>query len=695
MPDTLRIVTFSTGGRPIERVNLNSAPGTVTAYFRERGPGFQFVPAISSVQYSKQARRYGGARAVGETHENGSVGWTAYVRGATLAAAVQNVESLLTYINEQVRGRFVEWAPEGGLSTYFEIAGPGTWQPTYDPVEFVQTNAMRVQLSFPTLPLAQWARPSIIDDFSLDSRLDYTYDASTINDVNTQSGVLIPVVGAAITVERRARHTARGYTFLEGQATSIHTLGNTLSGYKAGVLLRATSATTYIEVYVDDNGTNSRLRIDEVIAGVRTNRATVNLAVRLVISSGAYAIRGRIQGNVVTAEHFFGATPMGTPNDTTSYTLVTSPLSTTPGYSGWSWIPQHIFAFIDVFDFRTFVFRALSFPRVVQPTDAIPGTAPALADVSITTSGGSAAPAFALMSWQSRPTLVADQGGLGSTYPFNILAAAGAGPPAGVLLGIVTTSNWASTVDAGAITGSSQKDATVSGAETWQTTFAIDPSAVSPDSFTANDLTAEVWARMQISSTVVTPTVILSARSGDGANFGTDRYSNEWGNVGRVLTVPTGTIYRLYRLGTITVPADVTVRRTLLLTVTLSSAAGSTGSVALDYIAVHPARQRALSPTGKAQDATYPTFIVSTTQTTKTIRSNLSAITSSPPNPGMTDHGLGGSLIEPQQGLTDWLIKLSNVVPDDPAPTAVADQLQNTATFQVDVIPRSYMLRTP
>jgi hypothetical protein len=541
MPDTLRIVTFSTGGRPIERVNLNSAPGTVTAYFRERGPGFQFVPAISSVQYSKQARRYGGARAVGETHENGSVGWTAYVRGATLAAAVQNVESLLTYINEQVRGRFVEWAPEGG----------------------------------------------------------------------------------------------------------------------------------------------------------RTNRATVNLAVRLVISSGAYAIRGRIQGNVVTAEHFFGATPMGTPNDTTSYTLVTSPLSTTPGYSGWSWIPQHIFAFIDVFDFRTFVFRALSFPRVVQPTDAIPGTAPALADVSITTSGGSAAPAFALMSWQSRPTLVADQGGLGSTYPFNILAAAGAGPPAGVLLGIVTTSNWASTVDAGAITGSSQKDATVSGAETWQTTFAIDPSAVSPDSFTANDLTAEVWARMQISSTVVTPTVILSARSGDGANFGTDRYSNEWGNVGRVLTVPTGTIYRLYRLGTITVPADVTVRRTLLLTVTLSSAAGSTGSVALDYIAVHPARQRALSPTGKAQDATYPTFIVSTTQTTKTIRSNLSAITSSPPNPGMTDHGLGGSLIEPQQGLTDWLIKLSNVVPDDPAPTAVADQLQNTATFQVDVIPRSYMLRTP
>jgi hypothetical protein len=658
MPDTLRIVTFSAGGRPVEVLNLNSAPGTVTAYFRERDGGFQFTPAASNVQYSKRARRYGGARAVGETHDNGSIAWTAYVRGATLLAATQNVEALLQTISDEARGRYVEWAPEGGQSSFMEIAGPGTWSPAYNPVEFVQTNAMRVQLTFPILPLVRWARPAIQDPFDIDTRADYTFDSATSADVAASGGVLTPVVGAALTVERRARHTSRGYTWKEGQGT-VEFITGTVSGIKVGTMLRATAATTYVEVYIDDNGTNSRLRIDVVIAGTRTNRATINLATRMGNVEN-HAVRGRIEGNVVIAEHFAGfntVTPMGAPTNTTSYTLVSgdAPLNTTAGASGWSWIPVNLSATLLTYTFTPYTWRNVTWPRVLQPVDAIPGTAPALADVSLTTSGGSTAPAFAYLAWTPRALTPA-----AGFAPFAIAVTGLGSPPTGTVYGLTSSSNLTATADAGSLAGVALIDTTVSGAETYVASFTVDPSALVADDFTAGELTLEVFARLLI----------------------------------RSLVVPTGAIYRVYRLGTITLPADPLVRRALLLTLTAKTAAGSTGEFRLDYIQVAPASSRALSPTGKPLDAAYPIFIASTSQTIKTIASDLSATVSQPGNAASGDHGLGGSLIEPNPGLFDMLVKLSNVVPDDPAPAATADQLQNSAALQVAVTPRSYMLRS-
>jgi hypothetical protein len=276
--DTLRLVTLSPGGRPVQVLDLNDA----TNYWRDRDAGFVYTPPPATQQVARTGRRYGGGRVVGESHDNGTVAWTAYVRGTTVTTAAQRVEQLLDEINDTARGRYVEWAPDGLSSSFMEIAGPGTWaNAVYDPLQLSQAFGMRVQLSFPVLPLVQWAPMTISDDFSATSNADYTFDGATSADVAISgSSYLLPVVGAALTVERRARHTIRGYQLLEGQATVQTTPNATITNYKAGVVLRAANETNYIEVYVDDNGTNSRLRVDVVLGGIRTNRSTTNLGAR-------------------------------------------------------------------------------------------------------------------------------------------------------------------------------------------------------------------------------------------------------------------------------------------------------------------------------------------------------------------------------------------------------------------------------
>jgi hypothetical protein len=682
--DVLRIVTFSAGGRPIETLNLNSAPGSVTAYFRERG-SFQFTPAASTVQYSKTARRYGGGRAVGEVHDNGSIAWTAYVRGTTLLAATQNVEALLAAISDEARGRYVEWAPEGGQSSFFEIAGPGSWTPTYDPIEFVQTNAMRVQLAFPVLPLVRWAPMTITDPFDIDSRGDYTFDAGVFTDVQNGSGGLVPFVGLSLASERRARHTARGYDLLEGQATVKTTPLTTITGYKMGVLLRASVGTaSYVEVYIDDNGTNSRLRIDVVIVGIRTNRASTNLAARLT-SGTAATVRGRIEGNVVTAEYFitssFAPSPMVAPTLTNNYTLVVgdAPLNTAAGKSGWSWIPQNAGAVLDDFQFWPYTYRNQAFPKAVVPTDPIPGTAPALANVNITTLGAAANPIWAMIAWGT--------GWITSTATNLPIACIEAE------LAPIST-NWTSQGTSGATAGFLLRDATVSGVETYTADIPVDGSALPPDDFSDNELSVEIWARMELSPTLVAPNIVTRVFGFAGSQFGGVRYTNEYGAIGYTPVLPSATAYRFTKLGTVSLPSNRLVRRSVLIDITVTTGAGSTGTIGLDQLVVVPSRARALSPTGKPSGSTFPSFAVSTQEVTKTVLSNLSATVGQPSDIPMPDHGLGGSLIEPGPGSMVWLVKLSSIVPDDPTSSSGSDPVSISATISIDVTPRSFMLRS-
>jgi hypothetical protein len=643
---------------------------------------FGFTPGPPTLQRASRSRRYGGARTVGVTHDNGSVSWKVFVKGTTPQIATQNSEALLATVENAALDRYLEWTPFGGQASYLSIAGPGTWAAEWDPMRWSQTFSLSVTITFPVMPLVRWAPCPIGDDFkTLGVLSDYTFDAGTSSDV-TQVGLLAP--SGITTFERRARHTVRGYKWLEGQVTLDFSTGTTITGYKAGVLLRATDANNYVEVYVDDNGTNSRLRIDVVISGTRTNRATTNLAARLSAST-EYWVRGRIEGNTAIAEFFTTApVPASVPATTNNYTFLTvgdAPLSSVAGYSGFSWIPQQSAASINNFDWRL-VYNNRPTPAAIVPSDPIPGAAPALVDVTLTPVGGATPPSFALIGWTPHPITP-----IAGIAPFGVFSCD---------TDLTDTANLTRTADANALDGFSLQDTSVSGAETYITSRLIDPSALTADAFTASEISLEVWLRAALTNTIVTPTFVISARSFDGTVFGAERFTNEWGNAGRVLLSPTGTFYQMYRLGTIDVPANSLARRTLKLWLAARTGAGSTGSLFLDYLVVLPVRSRALSPSGKHLDSTYPSFVGSTAATAKTIRSDLSALVASAAtagHAGMADHGLGGSLIEPPPGAVDWIVKLSSQVPDDPIPTAVHEQTVFNVSVELDVTPRSFMLR--
>lgn len=249
----------------------------------------------------------------------------------------------------------------------------------------------------------------IADEFLTDSLAagDYTFDAAASSDWSFAVGRLAPLTSTvAIGVERRITHTTRGLTVLGSQATVKTVVGTVQNGYKAGVTLRRSAATTYLDVYVDDDGANSRLRIDKVIAGARTNLASTNLGGRVPISR-PFWVRGRIEGNVVIAEHFASTTPptpMGAPTTTTTYTLTAAEQTSLPaGVGGLSWIPAQSSAYIDSYVSEPFTRRNATLPEIMPLEATIPGDAPALCDVTVTPSGGAAAPVWAQLAFLERP----------------------------------------------------------------------------------------------------------------------------------------------------------------------------------------------------------------------------------------------------------------------------------------------------
>lgn len=324
-------------------------------------------------------------------------------------------------------------------------------------------------------------------------------------------------------------------------------------------------------------------------------------------------------------------------------------------------------------------FAAEVLPQTLE-LDTVTGDAPALMDIKVACSGGSAAPVFALIGWTKRPSTPL----AGSVAPFGVIEA-----ETGASL-----STWAVTADAD-YRGGSSLQATAAGVGTASALFAVDPSTMTPDDYTQKELDLEVWARVELASTLVSPKLILSAEPTAGTSFGQVRYSNEWGSTGKLLVLPSsGTRFRFVRVGTLRVVADPGNAVKWNLKLAASWAAGSSGTFGFDYLCVVPARARACSPTGKALDSSYPKFIASTADTRKTVRSDLSALTASAANVGHPDHGLGGALLELPVGDVDVFVKLSSLVPDDPTSDATTEQEEHAADVTCTVTPRWHFLAT-
>ena len=333
-------------------------------------------------------------------------------------------------------------------------------------------------------------------------------------------------------------------------------------------------------------------------------------------------------------------------------------------------------------DQSTIAIASTSLPAVVSLGTAIPGDAPSLVDLELTNpTGGSVAPIWALIGWTKRPAAAL----AGSVAPFGIIEAETGG----------TVSGWASAADA-AYGGGNGLKVTASGAGTASALFTVDPSVMQPDDFTPDEVDLEFWARVALDSTLVSPRLTLSLLPLAGSTFGGEQFSAEFGSTGKALVLPaSGTAkFRLVRLGVLSLPVDTVRPLKWNVKVLGSWAAGSTGVFGFDRLLVVPARQRAVSISAKANDSAYGKFIGSTGTATKTIRSDLSGlIASGAGNPGR-DCGLGGTPLELPPGNVDMLLKLSDLVADDPTSDATSEQLAFAGvTGTVRVTPRYWLGR--
>lgn len=236
--------------------------------------------------------------------------------------------------------------------------------------------------------------------------------------------------------------------------------------------------------------------------------------------------------------------------------------------------------------------------------------------------------------------------------------------------------------------------ATASGVGSTGGEWLIDPSVIASEDFAKGEVDVEVWARMELGSGLVSPRMVLGAAPAAGITYGFQRFSNEWGAVGRALTKPSsGTAFREVLLGTVTLAVDPERPVRWKLTLQGSWAAGSSGSFGLDHMTLVPKTRRAISgPVGKVFDATYPRLFQSVNETTKILYADGSGATAKPNENPFPSVGMSRSL-EMAPGPVEALLQLSSLVPDDPTADASTAQEDHTATVHFAVIPRVHLVR--
>lgn len=672
--DQVRVVTFSPGGQIVELLMLQD--GLSYGFERET---LGFVAPERAQRMAKSNRRYGGARYAGESHDNGIFKVNILAMGATADSLLTKFSNLIAQCERVPGTHYIEFKMEGATyPSYYEVRAPAKRTPDYKWGQATNTgsNSMILSVEWPVAPLVRGAPMNVFDDFDTASLTDYTVDAGALADLTCGVGIGALIGTASLSAEKRLVHTIRGYTYGSQQVTVEATPNTTITNFKAGAVVKRVAADSYVEGYVHDDGVSSRLRIDTVNAGVRTNRFTVNLAARIVVGTKFY-VRCRIEYDTVSVEYFTTPpTPMSTPVSSGSYGLAGGDAalmgSGIPGVGGLSFIPITAGANIGSIDIKPYVFHNKTLPDHWPLDGVIPGDAPALGTFQICHSGGASIPVFACLSWIGR-----DKAG-DSPGPFGIFESGN----------VIASSGMSYNVTGSARGGSEYLASPVAGGEyiEWTSDF----RRLFSDDESSDSMSTEVWARVKLSASAAGLKVAAyvkdsAAIGGNGLN----RYTIEHGAAGKTLIGPfAGTQYRYVRLGTIQIrkpaPGNMLSPR-----IGLSISGGVGGTFALDYLMINPASRRACSPTGKILAAGgYPSFTPSTTPILKTIGSDLSGLISTGPDGGSYTFGLGGSLIELPAGIVDISVKLSTNVPDDPNAHSLDEQLAHSATVALGIVPR-------
>lgn len=654
MSDRLRVVTLPRARRPVLVAELNAYETAGVSLNRET---LQITPPPAKPRLSSSPTPYGGARAVGVSRDNGQLQATFRVRGATAEQAIARVEDRLALIDRAPADAHIEWRPMGlAHSTFYELRGPGGWTPKYDGLHFAQGQSLDLELTWPIAPLARWLDMDVDDDFTVDSLADYTVDAGG-GTLSVAGGLLVP----SSTVEKRLRHTARGYAHGDCEAT-LKVVPSTAGLQTALVCLVGLDAANHLYAGLAAGA----LVIGKRDAGANTDLSSSSPTTYAPTAGQPYWVRGRREGNTVVVEYFTSEpTPMATPAQTRSHTLTgadATKFGSGSGAAGVRWAPVSVADRVDDFQVRPFTWRARTLPATM-PRFAVPGSAPARVGVEVTPSGGSQPPKFALVGWS------AAEAQSGAALPFGVLDSSAAPGDAG----FAETAN-------GVYAGDTGKQLTAAGAGSAELTWDVDPAALGVDDF-SDQLAIELWARLRLASTLVGLRASAYSRGGTYSYF----FTAEYGGGGKVIGLPSsGTVERTVRLGVVPIGGEVATQ----LAVAFSWLTGSTGVLGVDYLLCVPARRRFYSPTGIPSDAAYPDFVPDTAERRRRIDAD---------GRGWLDGygwaGLAGGPMELEPGDNLLAAKLSSLVPDDPFPHSASEQESHTATVHLAVTPRARLAR--
>lgn len=349
--------------------------------------------------------------------------------GATKDALAAKMSALAETVDDLRRsGGLCRWRSKS--QTHFQAADVLTASmdlPTHDNRLEMRLRAV-VQVRLVCGPYMLADPMDFDDDFLVDNvnggEASYSADSGALANLAVSGGQLAGV--ANLTTPNILIHTGTGYPLGDHEAQVRFSPGSTITSLLCGVVLKRIDASNFLYAYVDDNGTNSRLRIDKVVAGTPTNLASTNLTARMIVSVPV-TVRARIEQNVVYADAQVGRElPFSTSagDASTSIALTSAEIAVfgigVSGRAGFIFTPQHASAFIDRFTVLPFTYRkngggasGTVTTSLLHVRGEVPGDAPAACDVWINHPGTSANPmAFGLLGWAPRgvPNLLQNGG---------------------------------------------------------------------------------------------------------------------------------------------------------------------------------------------------------------------------------------------------------------------------------------------
>jgi hypothetical protein len=407
--DICQVVEFPyPGSRPVPVLDgdLND---TLDRAF-ERG-SFAVVPGQRQAVLSPRGGTRRGARQVSRRDENASLNARVMVkdRDGDPTSTIYEIRDFLALVDELTSDgdRFIMWRPDGAEQVvYLEVLGDATWTPQYQRVQVTQGASIVVEIQIPVAPAARLDAFDIEDRFeALDNLTDYVFSAGPDNLILDPGGegmtAVVPATGAT------ALHTARPWTHADVEVLLTFRSGATPTGEVHEVTLKQKANGDRLFARVSGAG-GGTVTIHSLISGTPTQHASAAMTSAMQART-LYRLRAWIQGHFIIASLFPGQDYPGAVgiSGTPTFHLDTQARrdalgAGVKGQQGYKFGPGDTSSKLVRFVARPYTYRLQESPDNLRLEGDIPGTLPALADITVECSELGVAHPFGLIGWWRR-----------------------------------------------------------------------------------------------------------------------------------------------------------------------------------------------------------------------------------------------------------------------------------------------------